>query len=228
MIEKDSSIQLQSDSSGCISFFPPSFHIQLEVEGEDADAHQIEFRALWKHQEETDSIYIYNKNHLDYLFIRNNDQRRLFDYRNPQKNTFRQMALHHLRERLYNSALRWEHFDIISRNENICLEEESNYILQENKDSLAVPEPSYKQAIQSAQWNRLQVFSSGTKPDSLWLYRYSEFNQSWQFLTYQQETVQNEIIWFPETIVHQNFPFLSIRSKTLNKHNKRSEYYAYP
>lgn len=174
-------------------YLPERAIVVLHVRGENLDGKTEEFSIRWSHMEKAnDEFAVFQPpNVLQFRMERKPFLRTLFFSipSHPQ----RTMALHHLRERLFDTALRWEFLDLILGDRWLCPSNDNT-----NKNSAY---SAYKTLIpeHSQVWYRTLVYPAtleDSPPDSILFHDYSDTLRV-HFLGFSQ----SGSLWLPDQVL---------------------------
>jgi len=180
-----------SDYEPCnFPYLPESAMVVLHVRGENLDGKTEEFAIRWSHgKKANDEFAVFQPmNELQFRMERKPFLRTLF-FSSPS-HPQRTMALHHLRERLFDTALRWELLDLMLGDRWLCPVDEA-----ENTNS------AYKTLIpeHSQVWYRTLVYPQtleDSPPDSILFHDYSDTLRV-HFLGFSQ----SGSFWLPDQVL---------------------------
>ncbi|HSQ42995.1 MAG TPA: hypothetical protein VLM37_12010 [Fibrobacteraceae bacterium] len=119
-----------------------ALRLDADVRALDLDGHWLHLQVTWKHSSAVDSFWIVRQGHLDSMLYVNDGWMRTL--RGPMRGVCRAMAFHHLRERIYNTTLRFDDLELLAKGHFQC------------RDSAALLRSLYRTS-QSAMWYSFRV-----------------------------------------------------------------------
>jgi hypothetical protein len=111
------------------SLVEKSFLINFEGRFINSEKSRSHIDVSWRHHEQApDSFYVYLSGKRSFLFISTNDYRVLWI---QPENVKRQMATHHLKEKIGNTPIHWDDLDLLANGSFFCQDSsaKANFIL---------------------------------------------------------------------------------------------------
>jgi len=100
------------------SLVEKSFLINFEGRFINSEKSRSHIDVSWRHHEQApDSFYVYLSGKRSFLFISTNDYRVLWI---QPENVKRQMATHHLKEKIGNTPIHWDDLDLLANGSFFC------------------------------------------------------------------------------------------------------------